>query len=68
MGTTQREKEEADAEFKYNMYALIRHQGGWLQYKWNSLKNARKRLANVFFWAVDKRGDDAYWAGKERPS
>lgn len=58
----------ADIEFKYNMYALIGAMGGWLQYKWQSLEDARKRLANIFFWVVFNRGDTAFWKGKEQPA
>ena len=68
MGRTEEDKIVADNEFKYNMYVLIGAQGGWLQYKWKSLENGRKRLADVFYWAVSTRGDEAYWKGKEKTS
>ncbi len=67
MGKTQKDKEDADIEFQMNMYVLIVSRGGWLQYKWKCLEETRMNLADLFYWAVSERGDEAYWVGKTKP-
>jgi len=60
-GTDLKDKKFADYVFKMNMYILIKYKHPFDPYKWNVLTQARMKLADIYFGAVDRWGEDAFF-------
>lgn len=57
-GKTNDDKEEADRRMKHNGFRLIRHFSSWL------LKNPRRAVVMLYYFAVHNFGGEAFWDGK----
>lgn len=58
-GLSQKDKDDADWQFLKNLISLIRYKSKW--YSPTLLMCAR---ASLYYWAVQKHGDKAFWNGK----
>ena len=61
-GTTLEDKRMADLIFRINMYILIHHNHPFDPYTWKRLAEARKKIANLYYWAVATYGEAAFFA------
>jgi len=64
-GTILSDKEFADYTFKMNMYLLINYKHPFDPYKWKRLDLARKKLADIYYDAVDRWGEDVFLNSKK---
>lgn len=62
-GTTQQDKEEADFRLLRNLLRKIDLAEGWYN---KLLRIFRRRRALKYYEAVNRFGDEAFWAGKAR--